>query len=162
MKIFQRIYNIGLLKHNNDLSFKKILIIAWREALDEIFVYILTVVWDKLRPDVWRNFPIFLFIKTSTFIKCWETYAKSFRPPQTKISKDWLIFRVAKLIVDVLTCMITFLFVPPMKNQSSIQNNINLYNGWTTRKKVWRNQTILITLEQKGEKGNGMCESIYL
>ena len=70
MKIFQRIYNIGMLKHNNDLSFKKI-IIAWREALDEIFVYILTVVWDKLRPDVWRNFPIFLFIKTSTFIKCW-------------------------------------------------------------------------------------------
>ena len=91
-----------------------------------------------------------------------ETYAKSFRPPQTKISKDWLIFRVAKLIVDVLTCMITFLFVPPMKNQSCIQNNINLYNGWTTGKKVWRNQTILITLEQKGEKGNGMCESIYL
>ena len=91
-----------------------------------------------------------------------ETYAKSFRAPQTRISNDWLIFRVAKLIVDVLTCMITFLFVPPMKNQSCIQNNINLYNGWTTRKKVWRNQTILITLEQKGEKGNGMCESIYL
>ena len=91
-----------------------------------------------------------------------ETYAKSFRPPQTWTSNDWLIFRVAKLIVHILTCMITFLFVLPMKNQSCIQNNKNLYNGWTTRKEVWRDQKILITLEQKGEKGNGMCESVYL
>ena len=107
-------------------------------------------------------FPSSCLLKLQHLSNAGETYAKSFRPPQTWTSNDWLIFRVAKLIVDVLTCMITFLFVLPMKNQSCIQNNINLYNGWTTRKKVWRNQTILITLEQKGEKGNGMCESVYL
>ena len=107
-------------------------------------------------------FPSSCSLKLQHLSNAGETYAKSFRPPQTWTSNDWLIFRVAKLIVDVLTCMITFLFVLPMKNQSCIQNNKNLYNGWTTRKEVWRDQKILITLEQKGEKGNGMCESVYL
>ena len=107
-------------------------------------------------------FPSSCSLKLQHLSNAGETYAKSFRPPQTWTSNDWLIFRVAKLIVHVLTCMITFLFVLPMKNQSCIQNNINLYNGWTTRKEVWRDQKILITLEQKGEKGNGMCESVYL
>ena len=115
---------------------------------DEISVYILMIVWDKLCPDVWRNFPIFLFIKTSTFIKCWGNLPLA--------SNNWLIFRVGQLIVDVFTCMITFPFVLPIKNQSYIQNNMNLYNGWTTQNKVRRNQKILITWTKKREGFDGI------
>ena len=111
------------------------------------------IVWDKLCPYVLRNFPIFLFIKTSTFIKCCGNL-----PPA---SNDWLIFRVAKLIFDVLTFMITFLFVLPIKNQSYIQNNMNLYNGWATQNKGWWNQKILITWTERREGFDGISESIY-
>ena len=111
------------------------------------------IVRDKLCPDVWRNFPIFLFIKTSTFMKCWGNLQPE--------SNDWLIFRVAKLIFDVLIFMIIFLFVLPIKKQSYIQNNMNLYNGSTTQNKVTELENS-DNMNRKREGFDGISESIYL
>ena len=76
-------------------------------------------------------------------------------------SNDWLIFRIAKLIFDVLTFMIIFLFVLPIKKQSYIQNNMNLYNGWTTQNKVTELENS-DNMNRKREGFDGISESIYL
>ena len=86
-------------------------------------------------------------------MKCWGNLQPA--------SNDWLIFRVAKLIFDVLTFMIIFLFVLPIKKQSYIQNNMNLYNGSTTQNKVTELENS-DNMNRKREGFDGISESIYL